>query len=147
KLQHDVGLFGEYFNSPIYDITPAYIATYKPTNWLTVGGAAAWHRAITPTPSTKREITQDFYYRSNFYLPAVPASGSNPGRPARYVTMLEEDIRNGLGAEGGPSFDSIANLPQNQNNDSQAVSFDLAAIKLVGFFELNLNALTGLDRA
>src|SRR5690606_25952668 len=88
RLTHDVGLFGEYFNAPIYDITPAYIATYKPTNWLTVGGAGALHRYITPTPKTKRALTQEYTYRKDFFVPGVG------GQSDATVTMLEDDLQN-----------------------------------------------------
>ena len=139
-LRQDIGLFGEYFNSPIYDITPAYIATVKPTNWFTVGGAGALHRYITPTPKTKRELTKDYAYRKDFYVPA------GPGRPEQYVTMLESDLT-ALVGNAGLNFDTVAAHPNNTGNNPDTVSFDLAAVKLMAFFELDFNALLGLSEA
>lgn len=146
KLRHDVGFFGEYFNAPIYDITPAYIATYKPTGWLTIGGAGALHRFITPTPATKRAITKDYAYRKDFYLPATPATPPYPDRDAGYVTMLEEDLRNFAG-NAGLNFDSLLAHPNNAGSTADTVSFDLAAVKLMAFFEVDFNRLLGLDEA
>jgi hypothetical protein len=138
-LRHDVGLFGEYFNSPIYDITPAYIATARPAKWLTVGGAAALHRYITPTPKTKKELTKDNAYRKNFLIPAAP------GRPEETLTMLETDLQNFV-STAGLNFDSLAALPANANT-ADTVSFDLAAVKLMAFFEVDFNKVLGLSEA
>ena len=146
RLRQDIGLFGEYFNAPIYDITPAYIVTAKPTNWLTVGGAGALHRYITPTPKTKRELTKDYAYRKDFYIPAVDSSAFTSARPAEYVTMLESDLQ-ALVGNAGLSFDSVLAHPNNAGSISETVSFDLAAVKLMAFFELDFNALLGLSEA
>src|SRR5690606_33179157 len=140
KLRHEVGLFGEYFNSPIYDITPAYIATVKPTNWLTVGGAGALHRYITPTPGTKRELTKEHAYRKGFYIPGDSTRG------AEYVTMLEADLRNRV-SMAGLNFDTVLAHPNNAGSSVDSVSFDLAAVKLMAFFEIDFNALLGLSEA
>lgn len=71
SFRQDLGLFGEYFNSPIYDLTPAYIATWKPASWLTLGGACALHRFITPTRGTKKALTESWDYYKDFYFPAI----------------------------------------------------------------------------
>jgi hypothetical protein len=71
-LKNDFVVFMEYFNSPVYDITPAYIATLKPVSFITLGGAVALHRLITPTPGTKKELTQKFGYVKDVPLPAEP---------------------------------------------------------------------------
>jgi hypothetical protein len=139
KVRHDIGLFGEYFNSPIYDITPAYIVTAKPTEWLTVGGAGALHRYITPTPKTKKALSEDRDYRKNFYIPA------GPGRAEEYVTMLEDDLAGRL-SYLGLNYDTVAALPQNANT-AGTVSFDLAAVKLMAFFEVDFNKALGLEEA
>lgn len=138
-LRHEIGLFGEYFNAPIYDITPAYIATWRPTSWLTVGGAGALHRYITPTPKTKRELTKDHAIRKDFYVPA------GTDRPAENLTMLESDLQTYV-IMAGLNFDSLAALPQNANT-AENVSFDLAAVKLMAFFEVDFNQVLGLDEA
>lgn len=70
-FKQDLGLFGEYFNSPIYDITPAYIATWKPSGWLTLGGAGSLHRFFTPTRGTKEVLTQSWAYYKDFYFPSI----------------------------------------------------------------------------
>jgi hypothetical protein len=146
KLKQDIGLFGEYFNSPIYDITPAYIATYKPSGWFTVGGAGALHRFISPSPGTKREITKKYAYRENFYLPTTSAVPPYPARDSGYVTMLEDDLRS-LAGNAGLNFDTLLAHPNNAASTSDTVSFDLAAVKLMAFFELDFNALLGLNEA
>jgi hypothetical protein len=209
KLKQDIGLFGEYFNSPIYDITPAYIATLKATDWLTVGGAGALHRWISPTPGTRRALTEPHAYRENFYMPEVqessryytnipgysgnsasgygvsysPGSSANldslrnyiwtneqsllqanginsaaaiplaenadahkDGRPGEYVTKLEEDINQQMSSEGGDSA-SYYGHPNNSGNSSKNVSFDLRAVKLVAFFEVDFNKALGWNEA
>lgn len=139
KLRQDIGLFGEYFNSPIYDITPAYIVTWKPADWFTVGGAGALHRYITPTPGTKRELTKEHAFRKNFYVPGDSTSS------AEYVTMLETDVANFV-SNRGFDFDSLAGLTVN-NGTADTTSFDLAAVKLMAFFELDFNKLLGFEEA
>lgn len=139
-LRHEVGLFGEYFNAPIYDITPAYIATWKPTSWLTVGGAGALHRYISPTPKTRRELTKNHAYRKDFYVPG------DAGRPAENLTMLESDLQTYV-IMAGLNFDSVAALSQNAGAGVDSVSFDLAAVKLMAFFEVDFNQLLGFNEA
>ena len=107
KFKQDVGLFGEYFNSPIYDITPAYIATWKPITGLTVGGATALHRFITPTPQTKKELTKSYVYRENFFFPEVSSKRKyNIGIPD-YIGTTSYDLQ--WLAGGTPNLDSLKN--------------------------------------
>lgn len=207
RLQQDIGLFGEYFNSPIYDITPAYIATFKVADWFTIGGAGSLHRFISPTPKTKQELTRAHLYRENFYLPELQAKrrfivsipdyigtsaydvrySTAPNvdslknsiwaseaatlsaynitsaadiplredtsslsrrdyRPGQYVTRLESDIVQQIAEDGGDSATYFGH-PLNANNTTQSVSFDLAAVKLLAFFELDFNKLLGLEEA
>lgn len=204
RFQNDIGLFGEYFNSPIYDVTPAYIATLKPATWFTIGGAGSLHRWISPTPKTKEELTKAHEYRENFYLPEIQAqrrfivdipdyigttgydvkystapdlvalqnmifaaeSGTlaaynitsadaiplrqdtssqsmREGKAAETVTRLQSDLVADASLYGGDS--ALFNHPNNVGNPVKSVSFDLAAIKLLAFFELDFNGLLGLD--
>gem|GEM_PF-1157676 len=204
-LQQDFGLFIEYFNSPIYDITPASITTWKPSEVFTLGGGLALHRFISPTPGTKDKLTEPFEYYKNFYYPATPsesryqipldnypgtssydlayAAGTNPnvdslkqaifasdgplltalyginsageipltldttagsgkqGKPARYVTKLKKDIETDISNDGTDAF----NAPENAGALPQTISYDLAAVYLMAFFNLDFNALLGLD--
>lgn len=210
KLHQDIGIFGEYFNAPIYDLSPAYIATYKPIAGITLGGAGSLHRFITPTPKTRDELTKPYAYRQDFFLPEVQAKAkynigidsyvgnhetgttlkfkaggapnvdslrnaifaedsatlraihniqsaaaiplnrdtsalaSSPGRAAKRESMLEKDIVAQAKAEGSDSATYFGD-PANAASRSQTVSFDLAAVKLLAFFELDINALLGLD--
>jgi hypothetical protein len=207
RLKQDIGLFGEYFNSPIYDMTPAYIATLKPTNWFTVGGAGSLHRFISPTPKTKEELTKAHAYRENFWLPEVQsqnrylvnipeyvgtsgydvkfsaapnldslknaiwasesalltayninsaaeiplsqdtsAQSTRAGRPGKHVTWLESDIIL-QAAEDGSDSATYFGHPNNQANQTKSVSFDLAAVKLLAFFELDFNNMLGLEES
>ena len=202
-FKQDIGLFGEYFNSPIYDITPAYIATLKPLGGLTFGGAVSLHRFITPTRGTKKELTKSWEYYKDFFFPAVKTKAqfyidfdtlagkikydveydvggrasaadtlaardrfwtqdsvamiadhgitsaaaiplgdtiTTAGRDSLYESRLKDDI-------GDPAYfghAKNASRGYTEANPSK-VSFDLAAIKLVAFFELNFNRLLGLD--
>jgi hypothetical protein len=203
-FKQDLGVFIEYFNSPIYDITPSYIATWKPTSAFTLGGGSALHRLITPTRGTKNELTKSFKYYKDFWEGETPsrrrinvanagfpgttsydlayASNSAPnvdslraaifadptqaallstigvtsaagivlvqdtstitmeeGRSGRYVTKLKDDIENdkALG-------DTL--LPKNAGNKVQSVSFDLAAVYLMAFFDVDFNAWLGMDK-
>lgn len=146
RFKQDVGLFGEYFNSPIYDITPAYIATYKPTEWLTLGGAASMHRFISPTPKVKDELTKSYVYYDNFYLPARAAdtAAKITARPAQYMPMLDADIRLRSLLETG-SDSTFFKLAENAGKPAQSVAFDLAAIKALAFFEIDFNGMLGLE--
>lgn len=144
KFKQDIGLFGEYFNSPIYDITPAYIATWKPVDWLTAGGAVSLHRYITPTPQTRKEITKKFSYYPSFFLPARDTTGGVKARPAQTMPMLAADVSLKSTVEAG-SDTAYLNLPQNKGKLPQDISFDLKAVKALAFFTLNLNGLMGLD--
>jgi hypothetical protein len=75
-FNQDLVLFMEYFNSPIYDLTPAYIATWKPAPAFTLGGAISLHRLITPTPGTKNELTKSFEYYKDLRLQAESQAAS-----------------------------------------------------------------------
>lgn len=209
SLKQDIGLFGEYFNSPIYDITPAYIATWRPLDGLTLGGAGSLHRFINPNPKARDLLTRAYAYYPDFYLPEVQAKStfavtipeyagnmrsaevsysagqapdinaakaaiwasdsgtlsalyqiqsaaaipvaldtsdgaSSPGRASKVQNMLREDI---LALAGKDQVDSNAyfNLPENAGKAPGSVAFDNAAIKLLFFFELDFNAMLGLD--
>lgn len=72
SIKQDLGLFIEYFNSPIYDITPASITTLKPVDFFTVGGGVALHRFISPTPGTRKKLNEEHKFYKDFYLPATP---------------------------------------------------------------------------
>ncbi len=209
-FKQDLGLFGEYFNAPIYDITPAYIATWKPVSGVTVGGAGSLHRFINPSPKTRKVLTRSYQYYSNFYLPEVQsktrynvtipdyagtasqevkyAPGTQPnaataqaqvwatdsstlqtlynitspsaiplardtsktanvaGRSASRADMLRDDILQLAGNEGSDTSKYFGD-PNNAGAKPQSVAFDNAAVKLVAFFELDFNAMLGLNAA
>ncbi|MEO6097859.1 MAG: hypothetical protein ABIW76_20255 [Fibrobacteria bacterium] len=148
RFRQDLGLFGEYFNSPIYDITPAYIATFKPIKGLTYGGAVSLHRFISPTPKVKQELTKSYVYYENFYFPAVAADSAVgvTGSPEQRVTMLKSDIDLKIGQLGGDSATYYGNA-NNAGKRPQTVAFDLAAVMAMAFFELDFNGLLGLDES
>jgi hypothetical protein len=205
-FHQDLGLFTEYFNAPIYDITPAYIATWKGERGVTLGAAASMHRFIRPTPKVRDELTKSYRYRENFFLPELlaqakykvlatdntdiytykfsesdpltleaakqkiwsadsanltaiyniasladlkialdTASGSSKkGRLAKRLTLLDADIRAMEGADNAADSAYFKD-PNNVDNVAKSVSFDNAAIKLVAFFNLDFNALLGLN--
>jgi hypothetical protein len=207
-FKQDIGLFGEYFNAPIYDITPAYIATLKPMAGITIGGAASLHRFISPTPQTKKELTKEHLYHKNFYFPEVTAkrrynvgidkypgesfhdlqwktsagtanedslkqaifdaekdllaiygyttpqsipltidtnkSTQREGRAPERATKLRADIKQQASAEGSDTA-TYFNDSNNVGNKPLPVSFDLAAVKALAFFEIDFNAILGLD--
>jgi hypothetical protein len=210
SFKQDIGFFGEYFNAPIYDISPAYVATFKASGF-TVGGAASLHRFINPSPKTRKLLTRSYQYYENFFLPEVQsktkyrvtldgyggsassvdvkyAPGSQPsvaaaqaavwavdsallqaaysytsasqipvlrdsaksstteGRAAKYQTMLKEDINSLAGAEQNDTSFYYGNA-NNAGKQPAAVAFDNAAVKLLAFFELDFNAMLGLDGA
>lgn len=206
RFRQDIGLFGEYFNSPIYDVTPAYIATLKATPWFTIGGAGSLHRFISPTPKTKDQLTMAHEYRENFYLPELQAKrrfivnienyigttghdvsystapnldslknaiwtsesamlmayninsaaeiplrqdtsaqSMREGRAAQYVTRLESDLI--LEKSKYENDSALFGHPNNRGSQIKTVSFDLAAIKLLAFFELDFNGILGLEEA
>jgi hypothetical protein len=146
RFKQDIGFFGEYFNAPIYDITPAYIATYKPADWITLGGAASLHRFISPTPKVKDELTKSYVYYDNFFLPARAADTASDitARPAGATPMLDADIRLRSLVETG-NDSTYFKLPENAGKAAQSVSFDIAAVKAVAFFDIDFNGLLGWD--
>ena len=209
-FKQDIGLFGEYFNAPIYDITPAYIATWKPMSGLTLGGAGSLHRFINPSPKTRKVLTRGYSYYENFYLPEVQSktkfnvnikdyagqgtqevkysAGTEPtvaqaqaqvwaadsstlqaiynittpgavpvlrdtsktatteGHAASRANMLRDDIIQMAGNEGSDTSKYFGD-PNNTGAKPKSVEFDNAAVKLVAFFELDFNAMLGLDQS
>lgn len=144
-FKHDLGIFGEYFNAPIYDMTPMYVATWKPTAGFTWGGGVALHRYLSPETRMRRELTKERVYFENFYVPANDTTGGKPlKRPARRLSMLKEDIE----ALGGNEFlaaDSLYKLAENRDTVSKTIRFDNRAVKLMTHASLDFNGLFGLD--
>ncbi len=144
-FKQDVGLFGEYFNAPIYDMTPMYVATWKPIAGLTWGGGIALHRFLSPDTKIRKELTEERIYYENFYVPANDTTGGRPlTRPAGRRHMLKDDIE----ALGGNEFlasDSLYKLAENQDTVSKTVNFDNRAIKVMTHATLDFNELFGLD--
>jgi hypothetical protein len=104
---HDFGLFIEYFNSPIYDITPAYITTWKPNQAFTLGGGIALHRFISPTPGTKKELTKSFEYYKNLYLPETQSTRRFNLVLDGYSGTKSFEVAYSTGAQ--PNIDSVKN--------------------------------------
>ncbi len=96
SLQQDIALFAEYFSVPIFDLTPAYLIHYKPTNFIKLGGAVSWHRAITPSNEVREAVTKKYGYYKNLPVPASP----NRGRFRADNTGLEEVEYNAEWASG-----------------------------------------------
>ena len=46
-LTHDFLVLMEYFNAPVFDVTPAYVVKWKPNQVVTIGGGVSWHRGIS----------------------------------------------------------------------------------------------------
>ncbi len=141
----DIGLFGEYFNAPIYDVTPAYVATWKPTSAFTLGGGVALHRYLTPNTKIRKELTRKYAYYENFYIPGTAATGSAPARPAQRRTMLKEDIKAQAGADGAAA-DVFFQDSNNVGAQEKSLSFDNRAVMLMTHATLDFNGLLGLDR-
>ncbi|MDB5105093.1 MAG: hypothetical protein JWP91_2782 [Fibrobacteres bacterium] len=104
SFKHDLGLFGEYFNAPIYDITPAYIATWKGASGLTLGGAASLHRFINPSPKTRKVLTQPYTYYQNFYLPEVQSKSKFNVDIQDYAGQSSHEIKYAAGQQPDPDL-------------------------------------------
>lgn len=143
-FKHDFCLFGEYFNSPIFDFTPAYLATWKPSEAFTLGGGVSFHRYLSPNTKIRKELTRDYYYYDNFTIPAGQPGTEDSARPVTTMPRLTADIRN-IAGNDGLSADQFFNDPANAGLDSQKVNFDNRATKLVLFANLNINHLIGWD--
>lgn len=145
---HDAGIFGEYFNAPIYDMTPMYVATWKPGAAFTMGGGVALHRYLSPEIKMRRELTKERRYYENFYVPANDTTGGKKlVRPARRTHMLKDDIE-ALGGNEFQGADSLYRLAENKGaNDtvSKVINFDNKAIKLMTHATLDFNGLLGLE--
>jgi hypothetical protein len=140
----DIGLFGEYFNAPIYDVTPAYLATWKPTAGFTLGGGVALHRYLSPNTAIRKELTREYTYYENFYVPGKDSADGVPARPARRVSMLKTDIETMAGNDGLPS-DAFYNDPNNTGAQPKTVRFDNQAVMLMAHATLDFNGLLGWE--
>lgn len=144
-FQHDLGLFGEYFNAPIYDMTPMYVATWKPAAGFTWGAGIALHRFLSPEIKMRRELTKERLYYENFYVPGnTDTTGGKAVRPARRVSMLKEDVE-ALSGNEFQSADSLYKLAQNADTVSKSIKFDNKAVKVMTHATLDFNGLFGLD--
>lgn len=141
----DIGLFGEYFNAPIYDVTPAYVATWKPVAAFTWGGGVALHRYLSPNTKIRKELTQEYGYYENFYIPGKDSGAGQPARAPRRLTLLESGVHSMAGADGVE--DSVYyNDANNAGAQRKTVQFDNRAVMLMTHATLDFNALLGLDR-
>jgi hypothetical protein len=93
NFKQDIGLFGEYFNAPIYDVTPAYIATWKGASGLTLGGATSLHRFLNPSPKARRVLTREYTYYNNFFLPEVQSKSKFKVDIQDYAGQASHEIK------------------------------------------------------
>ncbi len=144
-FRQDLGLFGEYFNAPIYDVTPTYVATWKPIPGIIWGAGVSLHRYLSPNTKIRKELTKRYTYYDKFYIPAKDSTASAPARPEKRVTMLKDDIEALEGNEATPG--EYFALAQNAGAESLSVNFDNRAVKLMTHATLDFNGLFGLDPA
>lgn len=142
-FKQDLGLFGEYFNAPIYDMSPAYLATWKPGAGITWGGGVSLHRYVSPNTKIRKELTREYAYYENFYIPGRDTTGGKKARAARRVSMLKDDIEALEGNEATPGAYSA--LPENAGAVQKTVRFDNRAVKLMTHATLDFNSMMGLD--
>jgi hypothetical protein len=57
KFHHEVGVYWEYQNPPMFDVSPAYLFAWKPVNGVTVGGGVAMRRWFTNNIANSRNPT------------------------------------------------------------------------------------------
>ncbi len=59
SFRHEVGIYFEYQNPPLYDISPAYLFTWQPVKGIEIGGGAALKRWINPNTGYHGTATSD----------------------------------------------------------------------------------------
>jgi hypothetical protein len=144
SFKHDFCLFGETNQHPIFDFSPAYIATWKVSSAFTLGGGISFHRYLSPNDKSRKQLTRDYYYYENFTIPAGQPGSPDSARPKTTMPRLTEDIRN-IAAQNGLSEEDYFNDPANVGLDSQLVRFDNRATKLMLFVGFDFNHLLGWD--
>jgi hypothetical protein len=131
-LKQDLVLFMEFFNPPIYDITPAYIATWKPAQFLTFGGAVSLHRLITPTPEIEDVTTQSFEYVSDVELP-------------EQQNMLNIQIKNANGDELDFNLNGIPSSISVRWDSDESMNIDSAKQAIYDQYTFELNVLENIN--
>ncbi len=129
-FQSDFLLFMEMFNSPIYDITPAYVGSLNPTSFLRFGAGVSLHRFIVPTFGVREELT-----KPKVYVKDVPITPTED-HPSPVFTGLVSDLQN---------IDPIK-YADSASYVTQTVTLNNRAIKLMAYFNLDFRDLIGLDR-
>ena len=165
-LTHDFLLLMEYFNAPIYDISPAYVAKWKPVEALTFGAGVSLHRFITPVKGARKLLTQNYkYYDESLFsqeeggkyrLTVGEHSILTSLEDKNTNTFLVEDVKDELieninNAADSATIDSagkvalMAAIGSEQSGYIKDVSFSLSTVRPVAFFHLNIAKLMNLN--
>lgn len=55
KFRHELGVYLEFRNAPVFDITPAYLFSWQPATGIEIGGGIALKRWFTPSTAQSGE--------------------------------------------------------------------------------------------
>jgi len=160
----DFLLFSEYAESPIFDFSPSYIASFKAGNILEVGAGVSLHRwlPIQPSVTTPNHDVSTYVEIPEFpELPAIHDTVSNiyqEARPAGVYKGMESQVRTTyLDAAGSevPSIitDAAGNrayvITRNGAPDtlyaSKRQKLTFKAVELMGRASLNLGGMFGME--
>lgn len=162
-LNQDFLLFSEYAESPIFDFSPSYVATFKPGDFFELGAGVSLHRWLPIQPSVTTPNHEQSTYIEVPNFPEVPAlydTVSNyyqDAAPAGTFRGMESQIRttylDAQGAAPDVTQDAAGNrvyiVTRNGVPDTLRASvrkkLTFKAVELMGRFSLNLGNMFGME--
>lgn len=155
KWRHDVLLFSEFNQAPLFDFTPSYVVTGKVHPALEVGAGISFHRWLPIQPSRENlgNPYNTYVEIDNFPKYKDPLSGKNT-RDSATLKEMEGHIGSLVDSVGAPVVSQATDAQgntiyiRNDNGDtlhvgkSQRLTFQ--AIKVMGRASLDLGTLLDL---
>jgi hypothetical protein len=157
KLRHDFLFFSEFSENPIFDFSPAYVATYKPNKVFEAGAGFSLHRwfPIKPSGSSPRDERNNYMvFEGVQAIPDTVIPGIADQRAFAGGTLrdMENHIRGYVDSAGNPlaqlNSDGRVAYIINGNDTIYPTStknLTFKAIKLMARASLNLGTLIDLE--
>jgi hypothetical protein len=160
-LSQDFLFFSEYAETPIFDFSPSYVATYKAGNILEIGAGFSLHRWLPIQPSVTTPNSEYNTYVEIPNFPAQPAitdsANYQTAKPAGTYKGMESNVS---GAYVGTDLsaylkakDAAGNViyVNGGTNDTLRPSvrknLTFKGVKVMGRASLNLGEVVGLEEA
>jgi hypothetical protein len=150
KLKHEVTLFMERDFQPTHNLTPGYLVSYAPTNFLSMGAGVVWSHGI----ELKRSSVQSPKMRINAYntetdLPLDLADRNKPGYAyygpgdARNDTRVREDGDPAIGTIDPNTNGFIVGVTENGTPSNKLDYYTFKGFKTMGMASLDIGELMG----